>query len=188
MQVTIAEWTRRRPFRASALNGHRRVPSAGGHYGRHLGLTNHTRDTLLINQWNSKINDNLETVPNIFTGSKENIRWIILCDFSNVVRKSGQSGQFSRSDRTEIAVSEIMDNWRESDKLIWVVKQIRWELDTQIVWTLLAWLLKYLWNFYFLLTGCQVVTFSFAKFFTKLLPRIIVGNMLQWITTMHPYL
>ena len=28
----------------------RRVPSAGGHCVRHLGLTNHARDVVLINQ------------------------------------------------------------------------------------------------------------------------------------------
>ena len=54
MQVTIAY----------ARNGHRRVPSAGGHYVRHLGLTNLARDDVLINQSKSKISNNLETVPN----------------------------------------------------------------------------------------------------------------------------
>ena len=63
MQVTIAERTRRRPFRASARNGHRRVPSAGDLYERHVGLTNHARDDVLINQLKGKLNDNLETGP-----------------------------------------------------------------------------------------------------------------------------
>ena len=64
MQVTIAEWTRQHPFRASAQNGHRRVPSAGGYYEWHLGLTNHARDVVLINQSKCNLNDNLETAPN----------------------------------------------------------------------------------------------------------------------------
>ena len=64
MQVTIAERTRRCSFRASARNGHRRVPSAGGLYERHVGLTNHARDDVLINQSEGKLSDNLETGPN----------------------------------------------------------------------------------------------------------------------------
>jgi len=66
MQVTIAEWTRRYPFRASARNGHRRVPSAGGLYERHVGLTNHARGVVLINQSKCKISDNLETAPYMY--------------------------------------------------------------------------------------------------------------------------
>ena len=61
--MNIAEWTHRCPFRTSARNGQRRVPSAGGHYVRYLGSTNHARDDVVINQWKGKIRDNLETVP-----------------------------------------------------------------------------------------------------------------------------
>ena len=63
--MTIAEWTRRCPFRASTRNGHRRVPSVGAHYGRHWGLTNHARDDVLMNQCKYKISDNLEKVPKL---------------------------------------------------------------------------------------------------------------------------
>ena len=65
MQVTIAEWTRRHPFRASARNGYRRIPSAGGYYGRHWGLANHAWDDVLVNQWKGKISDNLGTGPKL---------------------------------------------------------------------------------------------------------------------------
>ena len=69
MQVAIAEWTRRHPFRASARNWHRRVPSAGGHYGRRWGLTNRAKDDILINQWKGKISVNLETVHSLILSS-----------------------------------------------------------------------------------------------------------------------
>ena len=83
MQVTIAEWTRRRPFRATARNGHRRVPSAGGYYGRHLGFTNHAGDVVLINQSKRKLNDNLETAPNVILKVHTTLLWFFAC-FGNV--------------------------------------------------------------------------------------------------------
>jgi len=60
----------RSPFCVPARNGHRRVPSAGCHYGRYVGLTNHARDDVLINQCEGKISDNLETVPYVFPNAK----------------------------------------------------------------------------------------------------------------------
>ena len=77
MQVTIAEWTRRRPFRASTRNGHRRVLSAAGLY---VGLTNHATDVVLINQWKCKLNDNLETVPNVAGGDSSSLWQKIIAD------------------------------------------------------------------------------------------------------------
>ena len=35
---------------------------ARGYYGQHLGLTNHTKDDVLINQRKGKVSDNLATV------------------------------------------------------------------------------------------------------------------------------
>ena len=42
------------------------IASAWGHYGRYLGLPNHGRDDVLINQWKGKLSDNLETTPKLY--------------------------------------------------------------------------------------------------------------------------
>ena len=72
MQVTIAEWTRRHPFRTSTRNGHRWVSSDGAH-GRHWDLTNDAIDDVMINQWKGKLSDNLETAR-----KEKGKKWYIL--------------------------------------------------------------------------------------------------------------
>ena len=157
MQVTIAEWTRRRPFRASARNGHRRVPSAGGHYVRHLGLTNHARDVVLINQWKRKLNDNLETGPYgvkkgvisaakwTFSNISKYLGYMILSDFSyvqyacgciyelhfgeNCMAKNGWFGIY-RSETAKMAKIETFPDISQNEEI-----RSSWfsELGTQMV-------------------------------------------------------